>query len=175
MVGLQANIDNRAQTVLNLFLAAIEVYGTPSRVRGDRGGENLDVATWMIQHRGPSRSSFLWGQSTRNSRIERLWVDAGINFVRRWKAFFIRLEDIHMLDVNNPCHLWLLHFLFLGMLDDDCREFQDDWNYHPISKRGHNQSPFVCHGHRDISDCFMLTILGYAVSLCRQTRRLRRA
>ena len=133
MVGIQANIDNRTQTVLNLFHTAIETYGTPSRVRGDRGGENIDVAVWMIQHRGPNRSS-LWGQSTQNSRIERLWVDTGINFVRQWKAFFICLEDIHELDVSNPHHLWLLHYLFLGQLNDDCQQFQYDWNHHPISK-----------------------------------------
>ncbi|KAH0827526.1 hypothetical protein J3R83DRAFT_4239 [Lanmaoa asiatica] len=141
VVGLHANTDNRAQTVLALFLTAIEEYGTPSRVRGDRGGENIDVAVWMIEHRGHNRSSFLWGRSTRNSRIERLWVDLGINFVRRWRAFFIRLEDIHMLDVSNAHHLWLLQHLFLGYLNDDCQQFQRDWNHHPISKRGHNQSP----------------------------------
>ena len=64
VVGLQANTDNRAHTVFNIFRAAIQTYGTPSRVRGDCGGENIDVAVWMIRHRGPNRSSFLWGQST---------------------------------------------------------------------------------------------------------------
>ncbi|KAH0835633.1 hypothetical protein J3R83DRAFT_9382 [Lanmaoa asiatica] len=141
VVGLHANTDNRAQMVLALFLTAIEEYGTPSRVRGDRGGENIDVAVWMIEHRGHNRSSFLWGRSTRNSRIERLWMDLGINFVRRWRAFFIRLEDIHMLDVSNAHHLWLLQHLFLGYLNDNCQQFQRDWNHHPISKQGHNQSP----------------------------------
>ncbi|KAH0826074.1 hypothetical protein J3R83DRAFT_5814 [Lanmaoa asiatica] len=139
-------VYNRAQTVLALFLTAIEEYGTPSCVRGDRGGENIDVAVWMIKHHGHNQSSFLWGRSTRNSRIERLWVDLGINFVRRWKAFFICLEDIHMLDVSNAHHLWLLQHLFLGYLNNDCQQFQRDWNHHPISKRGHNQSPLVHHG-----------------------------
>ncbi|KAG6374552.1 hypothetical protein JVT61DRAFT_3897 [Boletus reticuloceps] len=141
VVGLQANIDNRAQTVLNLFLTAIEIYGTPTCVCGDRGGKNMDVAVWMIRHCGPNQSSFLWGRSTQNSHIERLWVDTGTNFVHLWKAFFIRLEDIHMLDVGNPHHLWLLHYLFLGLLNDDCQRFQLDWNHHPILKQGHNQSP----------------------------------
>ncbi|KAN0093291.1 Integrase catalytic domain containing protein [Tylopilus felleus] len=140
VVGLHANIDNRAQTVLELFLAAIRTYRMPSCVRGDRGGENIDVAIWMIEHCGPNQS-FLWGRSTQNSHIEWLWVDTGINFVCRWKAFFVRLEDIHYLDVGNPHHLWLLHFLFLRKLNDDCQQFQHDWNHHPISKRGHNQSP----------------------------------
>jgi hypothetical protein len=40
---------------------AIERYGVPSRVRGDRGGENIQVAVWMIMHQGPGRASFMWG------------------------------------------------------------------------------------------------------------------
>ncbi|KAF8124442.1 hypothetical protein EV363DRAFT_1178019 [Boletus edulis] len=99
----------------------------------------------MIQHRGPNRSSFLWGRSTRNSRIERLWVDLGAQFVRCWRAFFIRLEDLHMLDSSDARHLWLLHFLFLDQLNIDCEQFQNDWNHHSVSKRGHDQSPLVCH------------------------------
>ncbi|KAF8550598.1 hypothetical protein OG21DRAFT_1525022 [Imleria badia] len=58
------------------------MYGVPLQVHGDHGGKNLDVATWMIQHHGPNRSSFLWGWSTRNTHIERPWVDVGIHFVQ---------------------------------------------------------------------------------------------
>lgn len=60
-VGLRANINNRATTVLQLFLSAVDQYGAPSRARGDRGGENIEVSVWMIKYRGPNRGSFLWG------------------------------------------------------------------------------------------------------------------
>jgi hypothetical protein len=61
VTGLRASTNNRAQTVLEVFLMAIQEYGTPSRVRGDRGGENTKVSIWMIMHRGPGRASFMWG------------------------------------------------------------------------------------------------------------------
>ncbi|KAI1791268.1 hypothetical protein LXA43DRAFT_889400, partial [Ganoderma leucocontextum] len=71
--------------------------------------------------------------STRNTRIERLWVEVGRFFCREWRAFFTRLERLHGLDRSNPHHLWLLHILFLSLINNDCRAFQDSWNAHPIS------------------------------------------
>jgi hypothetical protein len=59
-----------------------------------------------------------------NQRIERLWLDLGIQSVRRWKAFFYRLEVCHGLDPSQPHHLWLLHVLFLDVLNADLADFR---------------------------------------------------
>jgi len=61
MVALHASMSNSASTVLQVFLGAISIYGTPSRVQGDRGGENKKVSVYMIMTRGPKRASFMWG------------------------------------------------------------------------------------------------------------------
>jgi hypothetical protein len=61
VIGLRASTNNTASTVLQLFLDAIQKYGVPSRMRGDRGGENIEVSVWMIKHRGTKRASFMWG------------------------------------------------------------------------------------------------------------------
>ncbi|KAF8131304.1 hypothetical protein K438DRAFT_839559 [Mycena galopus ATCC 62051] len=95
----------------------------------------------MILKRGLGRASFIWGSSTNNTRIERLWVEVGSQFARRWRAFFYRLEALHGLDRSNPRHLWLLHFLFLDRINADCETFRAEWNCHPISGKGHDQSP----------------------------------
>ncbi|KAJ6497288.1 hypothetical protein C8R45DRAFT_898592 [Mycena sanguinolenta] len=96
----------------------------------------------MVMRNGPNRSSFIWGSSTRNTRIERLWVDVGSQFVRRWRGFFQRLERLHYLDSDRPGHLWLLHTLFLDSINENCEEFQNNWNTHPMNGAGTaNKSP----------------------------------
>ncbi|KAJ7232737.1 hypothetical protein C8J57DRAFT_1044785 [Mycena rebaudengoi] len=83
-----------------------------------------------------------FSRSTRNTRIERLWVEVGTQFARRWRGFFTRLERMHGLDHNSPHHLWLLHYLFLDDINSDCRDFQDEWNFHPLGgTRNKGQSP----------------------------------
>jgi len=63
ITGLRASDNNMGDTVLDIFLSAAEVYGVPSRLRGDHGTENIVVATWMEEHRGARRGSYIWGRS----------------------------------------------------------------------------------------------------------------
>ena len=50
MVYLTCNTDNKAATVFNSFIGAVDEFGLPSRVRSDKGGENFDVAWYMLNH-----------------------------------------------------------------------------------------------------------------------------
>ena len=71
---LKCSANNRASTVYELFLTAVQQYHLPSRVRSDQGRENILVAQHMIEHRGAERNSIITGSSVHsNERIERLW------------------------------------------------------------------------------------------------------
>ena len=63
IVGIRVHDNNRASSILDLFLSAVRKHGLPSRVRGDHGTENLHVATYMENHRGLWRGSYIWGRS----------------------------------------------------------------------------------------------------------------
>ncbi|MEQ2173358.1 hypothetical protein GOODEAATRI_031335, partial [Goodea atripinnis] len=47
---LTASNNNRATTVLQAFLGAVQKFGLPIQVRSDKGGENVEVARYMMEH-----------------------------------------------------------------------------------------------------------------------------
>ena len=58
---LKCSSDNTSATFLKLFQHAVNEWGLPSRVRGDMGVENREVAYFMLAHsaRGPGGGSFI--------------------------------------------------------------------------------------------------------------------
>jgi len=77
IIYLHCSTDNTSETVYNLFIDAVQIYNYPSRVRSDKGVENHQVCTHMIQVRGTGRNSHIAGSSTHNQRIERSVIDTG--------------------------------------------------------------------------------------------------
>ncbi len=104
--------NNRAVTVLNLFVGAVSKYGLPSRVRSDQGHENTLVARYMIEKRGAIRNSMLVGSSTHNKCIERLWKDMHKGVTLLFYKLFYFVEDQGILDPLNEHHIWALHYVF---------------------------------------------------------------
>lgn len=49
-VFLACSSNNKAITVLDLFMQAVNDWGVPARVRCDKGGENVDVVRYMLNH-----------------------------------------------------------------------------------------------------------------------------
>lgn len=75
-------------------------------------------------------------------RIERLWVDVTVQIGSTWAEIFIDLELHHGLNINSSAHIWLLHHLFLPIINDQLAFFADSWNQHRLQIRnGPNRSP----------------------------------
>ncbi|ODN73104.1 hypothetical protein L198_08301 [Cryptococcus wingfieldii CBS 7118] len=130
-VGLRAQNNNRAASVLDVLKKATEEHGVPSRVRADYGKELLDVKNYMIERRGDGRGSFIQGASTHNQRIERLWVDLQRWNTKKYVELFHQIEDEQEVPFHDV-HLWCLHYTFLDQLQMECDAFLAAWNEHPL-------------------------------------------
>ncbi|XP_067054671.1 uncharacterized protein [Acropora muricata] len=142
IVYLKANTNNTAATVFQLFLGAVETFGLPSRVRSDKGGENVDIARYMLSHplRGPDRGSHITGRSVHNQRIERLWRDVFYGCTHTFYNLFSCMEDSGILDPSNEIHIFALHYVFLPRLNSQLTQFANGHARAPISTE-HNKSP----------------------------------
>ena len=115
------------------FLDAVEEDGLwPSRIRVDRGVENVLVCDVIVDARGAGRGSFIAGPSTHNQRIERLWRDVFRCVMHYFYYLFYALEDSGNLNIEDPTNMFALHFVFLPRLNKALHEYQKMFNHHGI-------------------------------------------
>lgn len=163
---LSCSSNNKAETVLQHFLEACEQFGAPSRVRSDHGGENYDVAYFMLALRGLGRGSHITGSSTRNQRIERLWRDVYESCLSLYYRIFYFLEDQGVLDVECKVQLFCLHVVYTPLIQQSLDEFRRAWNSHGLTS-AQSFSPLqiwtigmlLCHdlGYSAVNEIFSAT------------------
>jgi hypothetical protein len=73
--------------------------------------------SYVFSYPGTKISRHFLHRSVHNVRIERLWGDVTAQVGSSWADAFTDLELHHGLNINNENHIWLLHILFLPILN----------------------------------------------------------
>lgn len=129
-IYIHCSDNNRANTVKDHFVGAIQKHGIPSHLRCDMGGENVCLA---LEWRGVEKNSVLVGPSVHNQHIKRLWRDLFDSVMQLYYRLFYYLESCSILGPLNIIHLFFLHYVYLPRINQSLNTFTEGWNNHPLS------------------------------------------
>ncbi|XP_069131960.1 uncharacterized protein [Argopecten irradians] len=139
IIYLRAGTNNKSATVLRLVVDGVLEYGLPSRIRADKGGENVQVALFMNLMR-EGENGCLTGHSQHNQRVEWLWRDVHKDVIEHFCRTFYELEDEKVLDPDNPIHITAIHLVYLPEINSALDRMRTAWNNHRL-RTERNRSP----------------------------------
>ena len=160
--------NNDPKVVASYFIGTIsQLELRPKCMRSDRGSENVVISgIQRFFNRGNvdgGLSSFQYGTSVRNQRIESWWSIFRRNRANFWMNFFKDMCDQLLYD---PSVLWevsLFRYCFIGIVQTELDETLELWNNHRIRKVRNSECPSGrpnvlyllpnLNGGRDVKDC----------------------
>lgn len=151
IMWLKCSNNNLADAACNYFLDAIQKYQCPYQVCGDKGAENRKIAKHMIAIRGKDIRGHIGGRSCHNARIERFWGEYNRNVMSKFAAEFTNLEQLDLLDRHDENDLWVLHKVYLPIINQKLVEMEDYYNNHPIAS-ANGQTPNQMHAISALRD-----------------------
>lgn len=117
----------------------LQMNGLPHIVRADRGNENVNIERIQRILRGNneddrslSGTTFLYGRSVANQRIESWWSNFPALGMDAWIQHMKTIEAHGILDCSSILHIELIRYIYLGLLRTELTKVKSEWNSHHI-------------------------------------------
>ncbi|XP_013381978.1 uncharacterized protein LOC106152794 [Lingula anatina] len=144
-----ASTNNDPYVVCSYFANAIlKINGLPNVVRADRGTENTNIAQMQTflrgannDNRGMLNTSFLYGRSTSNQRIESWWSKFGSMGMTTWIEHFKELTGQGIIDTSNNLDIECCRYCYMHVLKLELDKIKMLWNTHYIRASRHHGCP----------------------------------
>uniref|UniRef100_A0A8W8MNF1 Integrase core domain-containing protein n=1 Tax=Magallana gigas TaxID=29159 RepID=A0A8W8MNF1_MAGGI len=114
-----------------------ELAGSSRNMGGTENSIARDIQYGLRwNHNDPFQgiSSFIYGSSNRNTRIERFWRSLREMVGNTWIDHFKDLADYGIMDTSDMIHLECSRFCFLHLIDTELDGVARHWNEHRIRK-----------------------------------------
>ena len=129
--------NNDPRVIAKYYIDCVrQVGGTPSIVRADRGNENVKVAGIQRFLRRNDKdsfsgnSSFMYGKSVSNQRIEAWWSQLRKGCTEWWINYFKDLRDRGLYCDADIINVECLRFCFMPVIQDELQRVARLWNSH---------------------------------------------
>ena len=131
---LEVSRSNKDPTIVGkYFLDCIDqLNGAPRAIRADRRVQNTAIAGTQRYFHNFENSSFLFGKSSSNQRIETWLSVSHRRFLQIWMNLFKDMRDEGLYDDSNVFHVECLVFYFYGIIQDELTKTMTEWNTNRI-------------------------------------------
>lgn len=145
-----ASTNNDPFVVCNYYVENAHILnGIPCIVRADRGTENgcMELMQTLLRaengdERGLLHSTFLYGRSTANQRIEAWWSKFRMFGMQTWIDHFKQMDDFGVIDVSLTMVRECIRFCYLDLLRAELNLIRIKWNTHNLRpSTGNELSP----------------------------------
>ena len=140
--------NNDPRVIAKYFIDCVrQVQGTASIVRADRGTENVKVAgiqRFLRRNDTDSfsgNSSFMYGKSVSNQRIEAWWSQLRKGCTEWWINYFKDLRDRGLYCDADIINVECLKFCYMPVIQDELQRVARLWNSHRIRPSTNQDSP----------------------------------
>lgn len=150
IMWLEASASNNDPFVVCKYFANCvqQINGLPCLVRADRGTENGNVCAMqqiLRTENGDDRrrlqTTFLYGTSPSNQRIEAWWSKFPSLSMRAWIDHFVQLDSVGIIDTSRATDIQCIRFVYLELLREELNTVTTLWNTHHIRPSSNGSTP----------------------------------